>query len=58
LSREDWITVRLVRAGVKTNPQLRNNPEFCRAINDLLKRCGVRAVHDAIDQLNAVEVTK
>jgi hypothetical protein len=55
LSREDWIILRLIRAGVKANPQLRTNPEFPRAIHDLLKRCGVRAVHAAIDQLNAKE---
>lgn len=52
LSREDWIILRLIRAGVKTTPRLGYDPEFHRAINDLLKRCGVRAVHDAIDQLN------
>lgn len=53
LSREDWITVRLIRAGVRAHYQLRYDPEFHRAVNDLLKRCGVRAVHAAIDQLNA-----
>ena len=52
MTREDWIILRLIRAGVKADRQLRFNPEFHRAINDLLKRCGVRAVHDAIDQLN------
>jgi hypothetical protein len=55
LSREDWIILRLIRAGVKADRQLRFNPEFHRVLSDLLKRCGVRAVHDAIDQLNAVE---
>ena len=52
LSREDWIILRLIRAGVKADRQLSFNPEFHRAINDLLKRCGVRAVHEAIHQLN------
>ena len=58
LSREDWIIVRLIRAGVKAYPpRLSHDPEFRRATHDLLKRCGVRAVHDAIDQLNANELT-
>lgn len=52
LTREDWIILRLIRAGVKANPQLRTNPEFSRALHDLLKRCGVHAVHEAIHQLN------
>jgi hypothetical protein len=54
LSREDWIILRLIRAALKAYPpRLSYDPEFHRATNDLLKRCGVRAVHDAIDQLNA-----
>jgi hypothetical protein len=52
LSREDWIILRLIRAGVKANPQLRANPEFYRAVLDLLKRCGTLEVHEAIHQLN------
>jgi hypothetical protein len=52
LSREDWIILRLIRAGVKANPQLRANPEFYRAVLDLLKRCGTLEVHEAIRQLN------
>jgi hypothetical protein len=52
LSREDWIILRLIYAGVEADRQLRFNPEFHRAMSDLLKRCGVRAVHEAIHQLN------
>jgi hypothetical protein len=52
LSREDWIILRLIRAGVKADRQLRFNPEFHRALSDLINRCGVRTVHEAIHQLN------
>jgi hypothetical protein len=52
LTREDWIILRLIYAGVEADRQLRFNPEFHRAMSDLLKRCGVRAVHEAIHQLN------
>lgn len=52
LSREDWIILRLIYAGVEADRQLRFNPEFHRAMSDLLKRCGVHAVHEAIHQLN------
>jgi hypothetical protein len=52
MTREDWIILRLIRAGVKADRQLRFNLEFHRALSDLINRCGVRTVHDAIDQLN------
>ena len=52
LSREDWIILRVIRAGVKASHQLKFNPEFHRALSDLINRCGVRAVHEAIHQLN------
>ena len=55
LSREDWIILRLIRVGVKAAPHLMAHLDVHRAINDLLKRCGTSAVHDAIDQLNAKE---
>jgi hypothetical protein len=53
MTREAWIILRLIRAGVKANPQLRANPEFCRAVLDLLKQYGTRTVHAAIDQLES-----
>jgi hypothetical protein len=53
MTREAWIILRLIRAGVKANPQLRANPEFCRAVVDLLKQYGTRTVHAAIDQLES-----
>ena len=52
LSREDWIILRLIYAGVEADRQLRFNPEFHRALSDLINRCGVRTVHEAIHQLN------
>jgi len=52
LTREDWIILRLIRAGVKADRQLSFNPEFHRALSDLINRCGVRTVHEAIHQLN------
>jgi hypothetical protein len=51
MTREDWIILRLIRAGVKSNHQLRFNLDFHRAVHDLLKRRGTRTVDAAIDQL-------
>jgi hypothetical protein len=54
LTRSDWIILRLVRESVRTQPR-RVNYEACRAVADLVHRCGADSVLAAIDALLLAE---
>ena len=50
MSKEDWIILRLLKAGVRTSAT--RNPDYPRAVLYLYKKYGTKALHEAIKQLH------
>ena len=56
MKREDWIILRLIFTMMKHDYVVAaRDLTVHRAINDLIKRCGEKTVHAAIDQLKKEE---
>lgn len=52
LTADDWVILRLLYAGVKSNPKLAHNLDYVKTCTYIINKLGKQAFYDAVDELH------